>query len=120
MPEWILFCSSGATAVPEQTFLLFSYLHSRLQILQATSNGSLVEHEILATKRAVIWQINNIIAKVLREIINLPPSVSYSYPRSMKLTAGFQEGDRFMQRTNVHVNLSPIYAASSCVKSWPW
>lgn len=92
----LLFMDYSCSCVPEQTFLSFSYLHRRLQTFQATLNGSLVEHEILATKRSVIWQINNIIAKILKEIINLPPSVSYSYPGSVELTAVFQEGDRFM------------------------
>lgn len=96
MPEWNLFCFSWVTAATEQTFLSFSSLHSRLQTFQATSNRSLVEHEILATKRCVIWQMNSIIAKVLKEIINFPPSVSYSYPESVELTAVFQEGGRFM------------------------
>lgn len=76
--------------------LFFSSLHRRLQTFQATSNSSLVEHEILATKRSVMWQMNSIIAKVLKEIRNLPPSVSYSYPESVELTAVFQEGNKFM------------------------
>lgn len=95
MPEWNLFCFSCVTAATEQTFLSSS-LHSRLQTFQTTSNRSLVEHEIFTTKRSVIWQMNSIIAEVLKEIINLPPSVSYSYPESVELTAVFQEGDRFM------------------------
>lgn len=94
MSEWILFCFSWVTAATEQTFLSFSYLHSRLQTFQATSSSSLAEHEILATKRSVIGWMNNIIAKVLKEIINLPPS--YGYPESVELTAVFQEGDRLM------------------------
>lgn len=79
-----------------------------------------MEHKIVPTERSVTWQINNIIAKVLKEIINLPPSVSYGYPGPVELTAVFQEADRFMQRTNVHVNLLPIDVSTSCVESWPW
>lgn len=82
-----MFFFSWVTAATEQTFLSFSYLYSRLQTFQATLNSGLVEHKILATRRSAIWQMNSIIAKVLKEIINLPPSVSYSYPESVELTA---------------------------------
>jgi len=79
-----------------------------------------VGHKIVPTKRSVTWQINSITAELLKEIINLPSFVSYGHPGPVELTAVFQEAERFMLRTNVHVNLFPIDSATSCVESWPW
>lgn len=55
--------------------------------------------------------MSSIIAKVLKEIINLLPSVSYSYPESVELTAPHS----LRRETDLYRELMYIQISFSCM-----